>query len=43
VSGEKEYARRRGGCTAAEYIDRSGLLGPQMTLGHGLNDPTLNG
>ncbi len=33
---QKEYARRRGGGTAVEYIDRFGLLGPQMTLGHGV-------
>jgi 5-methylthioadenosine/S-adenosylhomocysteine deaminase len=33
---QKEYARRRGGCSAVEYIDRFGLLGPQMTLGHGV-------
>ena len=33
---QKEYARRRGGCTAVEYIDRFGLLGPQLTLGHGV-------
>jgi len=33
---QKEYARRRGGGTAVEYIDRYGLLGPQMTLGHGV-------
>src|SRR5216684_2791993 len=33
---QKEYARRRGGGTAVEYIDRFGLLGPQMTLGHGI-------
>jgi len=33
---QKEYAQRRGGCTAVEYIDRFGLLGPQMTLGHGV-------
>ena len=40
---QKEYARRRGGCTAVEYIDRFGLLGPQMTLGHGvwLNEPDI--
>jgi hypothetical protein len=25
---QKEYARRRGGGTAVEYIDRFGLLGP---------------
>jgi cytosine/adenosine deaminase-related metal-dependent hydrolase len=30
---QKEYARRRGGGTAVEHIDRFGLLGPQMTLG----------
>ena len=33
---QKEYARRRGDCTALEYIDRFGLLGPRMTLGHGV-------
>src|SRR5690349_11080303 len=33
---QKEYARRRGSGTAVEYIDRFGLLGPQMTLGHGV-------
>jgi cytosine/adenosine deaminase-related metal-dependent hydrolase len=33
---QKEYARRRGGGTAVEYIDRFGLLGPWMTLGHGV-------
>ena len=33
---QKEYARRRGGCTALEYIDKFGLLGPRMTLGHGV-------
>jgi cytosine/adenosine deaminase-related metal-dependent hydrolase len=33
---QKEYARRRGGGTALQYIDRFGLLGPQMTLGHGV-------
>lgn len=33
---QKAYAERRGGCTAVEYIDRFGLLGPQMTLGHGV-------
>ncbi|MEM9782546.1 MAG: amidohydrolase family protein [Pseudomonadota bacterium] len=32
---QKEYARRRGGGTALDYIDRFGLLGPRMTLGHG--------
>src|ERR1700749_4190990 len=40
---QKEYARRRGGCTAVEDIDRFGLLGPQMTLGRGvwLNEPDI--
>jgi 5-methylthioadenosine/S-adenosylhomocysteine deaminase len=33
---QKEYAHRRGGCTAVEYIDRFGMLGPHMTLGHGV-------
>ncbi|PZW49188.1 cytosine/adenosine deaminase-related metal-dependent hydrolase [Humitalea rosea] len=33
---QKEYAMRRGGCTAVEYIDRFGLLGPRLTLGHGV-------
>ncbi len=33
---QKEYARRRGGGTAVEYLDRFGMLGPNMTLGHGV-------
>lgn len=33
---QKEYARRRGGGTALDTIDRFGLLGPRMTLGHGV-------
>ncbi|MDB5372283.1 MAG: 5-deoxyadenosine deaminase [Belnapia sp.] len=33
---QKEYAMRRGGGTAVEYIDRFGMLGPNMTLGHGV-------
>jgi len=33
---QKEYARRRGGGTAVDYIDRFDLLGPHMTLGHGV-------
>ncbi len=33
---QKEYARRRGGGTALDYIDRFGLLGPRLTLGHGV-------
>ncbi len=33
---QKEYAWRRGGCTAVEHIDRFGMLGPRLTLGHGV-------
>ncbi len=33
---QKEYARRRGGGTAVDYIERFGLLGPKLTLGHGV-------
>ena len=33
---QKEYARRRGGGTAVEDIDRFKMLGPRMTLGHGV-------
>jgi cytosine/adenosine deaminase-related metal-dependent hydrolase len=33
---QKEYARRRGGGTAVEYVERFGLLGPKLTLGHGV-------
>ena len=33
---QKEYARRRGGSTAVDYIERFGLLGPKLTLGHGV-------
>ncbi len=33
---QKEYAKRRGGGTAVDYIGRYGLLGPKMTLGHGV-------
>jgi 5-methylthioadenosine/S-adenosylhomocysteine deaminase len=41
---QKEYAKRRGGGTAVDYIDRFGMLGPRMTLGHGvwLNDHDLD-
>lgn len=40
---QKEYAKRRGGGTAVDYIARFGLLGPRMTLGHGvwLNDADI--
>lgn len=33
---QKEYARRRGNCTAFEYITKFGLPGPLLTLGHGV-------
>src|SRR3954465_2407078 len=33
---QKEYAWRRGECTAVEYIDRFDMLGPRLTLGHGV-------
>ncbi len=31
---QKEYARRRGGGTAVDYLREHGMLGPLMTLGH---------
>ena len=33
---QKEYAARRGGCTAVDYIERFDMLGPRLTLGHGV-------
>ena len=33
---QKEYAKRRGGGTAVEYLDRFGLMNERMTLGHGV-------
>ena len=33
---QKEYAERRGGGTAVEYLERFGMLGPNLTLGHGV-------
>jgi 5-methylthioadenosine/S-adenosylhomocysteine deaminase len=33
---QKEYAWRRGQCTALEYIDRYDMVGPRLTLGHGV-------
>lgn len=33
---QKEYARRRGDCTALEYLDRFDMLGHRLTLGHGV-------
>jgi 5-methylthioadenosine/S-adenosylhomocysteine deaminase len=33
---QREYAHRRTGGTAVEHVDRLGLLGPRLTLGHGV-------
>jgi len=33
---QAEYARRRTGGSALEYIDRFGLVGPKLTIGHGV-------
>jgi 5-methylthioadenosine/S-adenosylhomocysteine deaminase len=33
---QKEYAQRRTGKTAAGYLEDLGLLGPHMTIGHGV-------
>src|SRR4029077_4178004 len=33
---QKEYARRRTGTTALRHLHQLGLLGPQLTLGHGV-------
>ncbi|MCV3273445.1 amidohydrolase family protein [Roseobacter sinensis] len=33
---QKEYAFRRTGTTAVRHLERLGLLGPHMTLGHGV-------
>lgn len=33
---QKEYAYRRTGRSALEYLDRFGLIGPQLTIGHGV-------
>jgi cytosine/adenosine deaminase-related metal-dependent hydrolase len=33
---QKEYAWRRGECTALEYLDRYDMVGPRLTLGHGV-------
>lgn len=33
---QKAYAKRRTGTTAVKHLHRLGLLGPQMTLGHGV-------
>ena len=33
---QKEYARRRTGTTAIKHLEKLGLLGPNMTIGHGV-------
>lgn len=33
---QKEYALKRTGTTAVKHLERLGLLGPHMTLGHGV-------
>jgi cytosine/adenosine deaminase-related metal-dependent hydrolase len=33
---QKEYAGRRTGTTAVKHLEKLGLLGPSMTLGHGV-------
>ena len=33
---QAEYARRRTGGSALQFIDRFGLVGPQLTIGHGV-------
>ncbi|MFK7880846.1 amidohydrolase family protein [Roseobacter sp.] len=33
---QKEYAFRRTGGSALEHVDRFGLVGPQLTIGHGV-------
>ncbi len=33
---QKDYAHRRSGGTAVDHLERFGLLGPKMTLGHGV-------
>lgn len=33
---QKEYAMRRTGTTAVKHLEKLGLLGPHMTLGHGV-------
>ena len=33
---QKEYARKRTGTTAVKHLEKLGLLGPSLTLGHGV-------
>ena len=37
---QREYARRRTGGTATEHLDRLGLPGSRLTLGHGCGSPS---
>ena len=41
---QKEYARRRTGGSAVAHLERFGLLGPEVTLGHGtwLSEPDID-
>jgi cytosine/adenosine deaminase-related metal-dependent hydrolase len=36
TSLQRDYAIRRGGVTAIDCLDRLGLLGPRLTIGHGV-------
>jgi 5-methylthioadenosine/S-adenosylhomocysteine deaminase len=33
---QKEYARRRTGTTAVRHLEKLGILGPRLTIGHGV-------
>ena len=41
---QKEYAARRGGGTAVDYLDRFGLVNERLTIGHGvwLSEPDID-
>jgi cytosine/adenosine deaminase-related metal-dependent hydrolase len=41
---QKAYAWRRGACTALDYVGRFGLVGPRLTIGHGvwLTEPDID-
>jgi cytosine/adenosine deaminase-related metal-dependent hydrolase len=36
TSLQRDYALRRGGGTAIDHLDRLGILGPELTIGHGV-------
>jgi 5-methylthioadenosine/S-adenosylhomocysteine deaminase len=36
TSLQRDYALRRGGGTAIDHLDRLGILGPRLTIGHGV-------